>query len=300
VQQQLENTIVSFTFDEQPFTEAIDFLQTLGNVNIVIDRSQVKPKDMTVTLKLTNVPLKTAVKLCVEQLALRYTIRDGIVFISTPKTIAEQAWKKRQVYLNTTPTEADRKVHDRLTDTIVAFTFNEQPVLDALDFLQTLGGVNIVPDAGVQVDGRPATLKLMNVPLLTALDLLAEQFGYAWGIHNGVVQFSRGKAWKNRRVFYADEPTEADRKTLATLRATTVSLSFRGKSPRDAIKILLEKSNIKTFAHSESTAKGRDISLKLKDVPLSDAWTYVTESAGLRWYIIGGKILILRADQADR
>ncbi|KPJ51922.1 MAG: hypothetical protein AMS16_07135, partial [Planctomycetes bacterium DG_58] len=87
VRQQLEETIVTFTFNEQPLAEAIDYLQTLGSVNIVPDRSKLEDPDQTITLKLANVPLGTAIKLLAEQLGLRYVIRDGIVFISDEEGI---------------------------------------------------------------------------------------------------------------------------------------------------------------------------------------------------------------------
>ena len=81
VYQKLENTIVSFTFNDQPLEEAINFLGTLGDVNIVIDRKKVEA-GKTITLKLTNVPLETAVKLVTEQAGLKWIVREGIVFLS--------------------------------------------------------------------------------------------------------------------------------------------------------------------------------------------------------------------------
>jgi len=77
----LEDTIVSFTFSDQPLTEAIDFLQTLGGVNIVVDRKKVE-EGKNVTLKLNNVPLSTALKLVTEQAELKWVVRDWVVLIS--------------------------------------------------------------------------------------------------------------------------------------------------------------------------------------------------------------------------
>ena len=79
--QKLETTIVSFTFNEQPLEEAVDFLTTLGGVNIVLDKRKVEA-GKTVTLKLQNVTLYTAVKLLTEQVGLKWIVRDGIAFIS--------------------------------------------------------------------------------------------------------------------------------------------------------------------------------------------------------------------------
>ena len=89
VQQQLENTIVSFTFNDQPLQEALDFLATLGSVNIVMDKRKAE-EGKTVTLKLSNISLDTALKLITEQVALKWTVKDGIVFISDEEGVKQE------------------------------------------------------------------------------------------------------------------------------------------------------------------------------------------------------------------
>ena len=89
VYQKLDATIVSFTFNEQPLEEALDFLQTLGKVNIVLDKKKVEA-GKTVTLKLNDVPLGTAVKLLCEQIGLKWTVRDGIVFMSDEDGVKQE------------------------------------------------------------------------------------------------------------------------------------------------------------------------------------------------------------------
>ncbi len=78
VRQKLDETIVSFTFNEQPFEEAMDFLAALGKVNIVIDHRKVEA-GKTLTLKLS-----------VEQAALKWTVRDGVVVISDEEGIKSE------------------------------------------------------------------------------------------------------------------------------------------------------------------------------------------------------------------
>lgn len=81
VYQRLDTTVVSFTFNDQPLEEALDFLSTLGGVNVVLDRRKVE-EGKTITLKLTNVTLSTAIKLITEQVELKWIVRDGVVYIS--------------------------------------------------------------------------------------------------------------------------------------------------------------------------------------------------------------------------
>ncbi len=89
VYQKLENTIVTFTFNEQPLEEAVDFLQTLAKVNIILDKKKVEA-GKTVTLKLNDVPLQTAVRLLCEQVGLKWTVRDGVVFMSDEEGVKQE------------------------------------------------------------------------------------------------------------------------------------------------------------------------------------------------------------------
>ena len=73
----LRDTIVSFTFNEQPIMEAVDFLKALGRVKIFLDQTQLRNPKQTVTRKLSNVPFLTALKLLTEQVGLRHHIRSG-------------------------------------------------------------------------------------------------------------------------------------------------------------------------------------------------------------------------------
>jgi len=78
---QLEETLISFTFNDQPLGEAIDFLRTIGNVNIVLDRGKVD-RDRTLTLKLKDVSLRSALDFVTEQAGLKWVVKGGVVFIS--------------------------------------------------------------------------------------------------------------------------------------------------------------------------------------------------------------------------
>jgi len=79
VYEKLEDAVVSFTFTDQPLTEAVDFLAVLSGVNIVLDRRDVEGK--TVTLKLKNVSLVTALNFVTAQVDLKWTVKDGVVVV---------------------------------------------------------------------------------------------------------------------------------------------------------------------------------------------------------------------------
>ena len=81
VERILIETVVSFNFQDQPVEQVAEYLSTLGNINVVLDRAKIQP-GQTVTLKLNNVSLETALKLVTEAIAMKYVIRDGVVLIS--------------------------------------------------------------------------------------------------------------------------------------------------------------------------------------------------------------------------
>jgi len=89
VYEKLEDTIVTFTFSDQPLAEAIDFLQVLSGENIVLDRRHVD-EGKTVTLKLKDVSLKTALNFVTEQVALKWVVTDGVVVIGDEESTRQK------------------------------------------------------------------------------------------------------------------------------------------------------------------------------------------------------------------
>jgi type II secretory pathway component GspD/PulD (secretin) len=89
VRRKLEETPVSFTFADQSVAEAINFLQEVSKVNIVVDRAKI-PEGKTVTLKLGDVSLETALNLLSEQIELKWVIRDGVVRISDAEGVKQR------------------------------------------------------------------------------------------------------------------------------------------------------------------------------------------------------------------
>lgn len=80
VLKKLEGTVVSVSFMETPLAEAVEFLGTLGDVNLVVLKTA-NPRETGVTLKLKDVNLKTALNFLTEQVGLKWSIRDGVVVI---------------------------------------------------------------------------------------------------------------------------------------------------------------------------------------------------------------------------
>ena len=137
IQKRIEETRVSFTFTDQPIMEAMDFLQTLGNTSIVPGKSKFEDPDRKITLTLKDVPLKEACdKLCAP-LGLRCVVRDGAVQFLTEAEITALDAPRRPIIPIEKRNDADRKTIMKLRETIVSFTFTDQPVMEAFDFLRS-------------------------------------------------------------------------------------------------------------------------------------------------------------------
>lgn len=102
---------VTFEFVDTPLSEAIQFLQTLTETTIILDSKAFDGAVGTttpITLKVTKMPLRTALRWILRLADLDYTLKNEAVFISTPRNLAG---------------EVDLKIYDvrDLTHTITSF-----------------------------------------------------------------------------------------------------------------------------------------------------------------------------------
>jgi len=82
---------VTFEFVDTPLSEALQFLQTLTDTTIVLDprASEESGGDNTpITLNVTNMPLRTALKWILRLADLDFALKGEAVFISTPQNLA--------------------------------------------------------------------------------------------------------------------------------------------------------------------------------------------------------------------
>jgi len=81
-----------FDFMEARLQDVIEFIMSTYDINIVLDEQALewRGEDVFINLKLKNVPLKTAFKFMLEPNDLKYIVKDGLIFISTPEEIQEE------------------------------------------------------------------------------------------------------------------------------------------------------------------------------------------------------------------
>lgn len=77
---QLETFRVSFSFQDTPFADAVEYLGAVSGLNVVIHKdADVGDANLTLTLK--DVKLRTALEFVTRQANVTWTIRDGVVVI---------------------------------------------------------------------------------------------------------------------------------------------------------------------------------------------------------------------------
>ena len=131
----------------------------------------------------------------------------------------------------------DVKAQEQL-DLKVSFDFNEQPVVEAFDFLRTISKANIVVDRKKIPEGKTVTLALKDTTLGTALKFLTEMLELKFVVRDGVVFVSDAEGvavppvrWiydvadllKPRAGMSARNPEEALNDLIETIKQTIAS-----------------------------------------------------------------------------
>ena len=76
---------ISVEFKEAPLSDVVEFLRSVLDVNIILDRDSIygrQVEDIPVTLKLRHVRAETLLRFLTRKADIKYTIIDGVVFIS--------------------------------------------------------------------------------------------------------------------------------------------------------------------------------------------------------------------------
>ncbi len=80
---------VSLNVDKQPLSEAVKFLQDYTGLNIVVDNKGLADEGLTsaspVTLNVSNIQVKSALRLMLKPLGLTYKVENEVVLITSPQ-----------------------------------------------------------------------------------------------------------------------------------------------------------------------------------------------------------------------
>lgn len=162
--------IVSLEFTATPLKDSVNYITEVSGRTITCDDELAKTP---VALRLTKVPAVVAIRwLARLSKAKAYELPDKTIIITRtrPKNGTEllyeadesEEWKK----------EIEKKLKKKID-----FEFVETPVLEAINFLQQLSGVNMVVDPAVRNKNTPITLKLRQMPLRLAMSWILKMAG---------------------------------------------------------------------------------------------------------------------------
>jgi type II secretory pathway component HofQ len=159
IRKALDQTL-TLELNEQPLTQALQQLHDQTKVNFILDRATleqmgVAPDEANVTIKAQNIKLRAGLRTLLGQYNLSYVILGDTVVITSHEMAIH------------------RQMHQRINVDLDAVPLNT-----ALKNLAKETATNLVLDPSVTKEGQTAlTLQLEDVPLETAVRLLAEMGG---------------------------------------------------------------------------------------------------------------------------
>jgi len=79
---------ITLSFTETPLGDVVEFLQNATGVNVFLDRHSLETEniasDRPISISLANIPLKSALKILLDQMELEYMIGNDVLMITTP------------------------------------------------------------------------------------------------------------------------------------------------------------------------------------------------------------------------
>lgn len=196
VRSRLKETKVNLSFEETSILDALGFLSQYADVNVYIDPmlfEQRSEDDFLVTLKADDITVQNALDLITLTKSISYDVRFGGIFVAdaarlkaipktalAPPTVDQPAW--------------ERKLR-KLLESRITFSFDGATVPQALDFIRTLKGVNIVlsPEAQKVAESLECTQTVNGIPIVDAIALLVLPHGLKMELKSEVLLISVAK-----------------------------------------------------------------------------------------------------------
>lgn len=185
VTKKLEAQQVNLNFDGTPLADALDTLQELTSINLVVSpaaKAKADKDQAKVTMKAKDLALKSALALTLASAELHSEVFHGVVFVMTK---AESEKKDRPVV------KLEGELKKKLEAQKVTFNFSDTPLSEVAQFLGDLTGLKF--ETSEKIDGEKVSvdLRLRNVSAASALAILARVTGLKVTQKKDVVQFTK-------------------------------------------------------------------------------------------------------------
>ena len=190
---QLKTRLLTLDFADTPLTDCIAFIRDVTEMNFVID-PHTRDDEMRVNLRVKDLTLKHTLQLLTTMNGLDYQVLHGAVYISSPDRLqryGQLRWSGigKGQDLDDTP---EGKSLGMLRTRRLTVNFNATPLVDVLEFIRDVSGLNVVLDPAVRETPAqslvPVHLNLKDLSLEQVLRLILMPRDCEYGIHeSGVV-----------------------------------------------------------------------------------------------------------------
>ena len=290
----LERLEVSFDFVETPLQDVVEFLRSLTDTPLTLDRAALADDAPTVTLKVFEMRLGRALRWVCRHVQMTYAWRDGALLITTPERLAEL--DRQDKALAQLEEALSSPLRRQLNKTVTVSIVN-QPVPEAVAGLvrAQLGVPVAVDTTAPPVPLRRVTLREKAIRLDAALRRLCRSAALTpmwldWGLFVGPRdQIEHVLHLGAERPVYRRPPNRRLGARMA--RPTTLALADL-PLPR-ALDALRLHTGLDIVAHPELAGDGKPtVSLTLSDMPLDWALEWICHTTGTDFLWRSGQILV--------
>lgn len=173
---------ISFTFEDMPLTEAVSHFQKMSGLNIILDSRALKGKkaeDISIVFRAADMTLEHVLFWTARKAGLVCAIEDTTVIISSKKLYPHH-WPLHQK--GEEQTGWHRNIREKLK-TKISFDFVNTPFTEkAASFLQSLTGITIITDYGIDPHNNRVTLRVNDMPVETALKWICRMSGFEFTV----------------------------------------------------------------------------------------------------------------------
>jgi type II secretory pathway component GspD/PulD (secretin) len=197
----LRQTRMTLEIKRQPFREVVEFLRQFTNMNFVFDASPANDSKMTLTVQ--NLPMENVLNLITDQVGCAWVIEDGYIQFTSEENVKSRRWILARKYGDRRVDPKDPDVvamQNKLDNLKVDINLHESRFEDAVDFLRSFAGMNIVLDRAVLEDesvlGKKVTIQSKDLVLSNCLKLIFAQYDLEWGFRERVVYVTKKEPGK--------------------------------------------------------------------------------------------------------
>lgn len=183
----LETIKIDLQFENTSFADVLNFIRSFAGVNLIQDPAV--DAGMVDVLNLKNATLRSTLETLCAVRDLDFDVKYGVVFLSKPLRL----WSTDPAFglpaANLWRTEAADSgraaVVDKLRSSRLTVDIQNSPLSAIAQYMQEISSVKVVPSPGI-ADAQ-LWLKVQDVPLEHAIELLTLPYGWDARIDNGSV-----------------------------------------------------------------------------------------------------------------